>query len=365
MLVIQTLLPYGGQRVLLDLANALGDVGLVVVVLEDASEELRLPSAVKVVRLHRKEKGALSFYRCFRSLRQEIGVCRPVAVLSFMTYANILTLAVRLLGRRGPRVVISEHNVLTEALSTEGSRGRMGCLVRHLYRFADAIVVVSESIGRDLRLNFNVPGGKIVKIYNAIDISRVKYLSGAGSSIVDRVPGEVRIVCVAALKRAKGHDILLRALSALSIEYRLMIVGDGSLRAELEALAYELGVRERVEFLGFLANPFPEIRVADIFVLPSRWEGFGIVAAEAAALGVPVIASNTGGLAELVPSIVPGLLVEAESAAALTCAIEALDRGKLDVDRLDLLSVQRFRNSYRRVLKLRDSSSAAGGISRF
>lgn len=125
----------------------------------------------------------------------------------------------------------------------------------------------------------------------------------------------------------KGFDVAIRALAAVRAEHPtavLRLAGDGPGRPELEALAAELGVADGLELLGWVTpERLPDVLAgATVVVMPSRWqEAFGLVALQAAQVGRPVVASNVGGLPEVVEDGVTGALVPAEDADALACAV--------------------------------------------
>lgn len=131
---------------------------------------------------------------------------------------------------------------------------------------------------------------------------------------------------VARLIPQKGHETLLSAfklsLSAVKAPI-LAIIGDGELRASLEALASELGIKEHVRFLGFRSDAVSCIPAFDLFVHPSRWEGFGLAILEAMACGVPVISTKVSAIPEIITEE-SGVLVEADHPAALADTIKAL-----------------------------------------
>ncbi|MGR8948274.1 MAG: glycosyltransferase [Gammaproteobacteria bacterium] len=111
----------------------------------------------------------------------------------------------------------------------------------------------------------------------------------------------VRLVAVGRFVRKKGFDLLINAIARLPkrIKVSLKLVGDGEQRAALERLAHELSVEDCIEFTGWSSNIQPHLDAADIFVLPSRDEPFGIVCLEAMARGVPIVATNTQGPREI------------------------------------------------------------------
>ncbi len=144
---------------------------------------------------------------------------------------------------------------------------------------------------------------------------------------------EPRLLCIGRLVPIKGHSILLRAFAAAREQVpglSLDLAGAGPLEAELRAEADRLGLGEAVAFLGRVAPVQPAIEASAIVVVPSLGEGFGMVALEAMERGRAVIASDVGGLGELVRDGETGLLVEPGSVAPLCDAIVALAR---DLDR--------------------------------
>ena len=111
------------------------------------------------------------------------------------------------------------------------------------------------------------------------------------------------IVHVGRFKLQKDHALLIRAYAQSSAQVPLVLVGTGPEMAACQALAATLGVADKVIFVGFQANPYPFIRHAGLMVLSSRFEGFGIVIAEALALGVPVVSTDCeSGPRELLPT---------------------------------------------------------------
>ena len=321
--VIQSLEPYGGQMVLKSLCCSMLQSGhdVQVVCLEDRDIELDLPSQVHLLRVHRSSFGGFALAVTVVRLRAILHATKPSVVISFMTYANLASV-LSLFASRVP-LIVTEHNVLSQAIVSERNPRAMGFAVSRLYSRVHAVVAVSRGIARDLNEHFGIAIEKIATIYNPVDITEVLRLSREGES--ERAPdkdGAHRIACVAALKKAKGHITLLHALKVLPSSYSLVLLGDGPERGALENAAREFGVDDRVEFLGWLPNPYPYVASANVLALPSLWEGFGLVAVEAAGLGVPVVASAVGGLKELIPEFVTGRLVPPRDSAALAEALQ-------------------------------------------
>ncbi len=137
------------------------------------------------------------------------------------------------------------------------------------------------------------------------------------------------ILTISRLVHAKGVDLILRGFAQLPAEYHhvsLWIIGDGPLRSKLERLAFELGLRDRVLFLGSISQELVSSLIAgcEVLALGSRSEAFGIVLLEAMAAGKPVIATAIGGIPELVSHGQNGLLVPPEDPEALSNAMAQL-----------------------------------------
>jgi len=137
------------------------------------------------------------------------------------------------------------------------------------------------------------------------------------------------LLALSRLHPKKGLDTLLKTLPSLPDCY-IWLAGDGPLRRELEALAKNLGIIERVRFLGWRTDRAALLRAADICVLPSRYEPFGTVILEAWASGTPLVACRSAGPAAHINDDVDGLLVPIDDVAALTKALRrVLDDGAL------------------------------------
>ena len=149
---------------------------------------------------------------------------------------------------------------------------------------------------------------------------------GANGFGIGPVLGPV-LIMTARMERPKDHAGLLRALAKLKHrEWRLDLIGDGPLEESIRALAAELGLQGRVRFLGSVPNPEFYLQSADIFVLWSRFEGFPLTVLEAMRAGLPVVASDVGGISEAVQQGRTGLVIS--EAADLPRALEWLLRDR-------------------------------------
>ncbi|MCX7592014.1 MAG: glycosyltransferase [Kiritimatiellae bacterium] len=176
----------------------------------------------------------------------------------------------------------------------------------------DLVVGVSEAASAAFCNANDFPTNRTMTIYNGIDPTR--FSPGLGGTCDGYKPvGRPVIGTVANLSYDKDHGILIRAFAEILSSYpaaRLVIVGDGPWASHARALVAELGVGAHVDFLGFRGDVPALLRTFDVFAYPTTTEGFGLALVEAMAAGVPVVASNVGGVPEVVTNGVTGLLVE-------------------------------------------------------
>ena len=193
-------------------------------------------------------------------------------------------------------VVITEHRGPFGALM-QTPRDRFK--VRFALKHADAVIAVSRALAGEMTAHG--VRRKIEIVPNLVDVSRFRF------SPATRLPGEPYRLLFAGILRDhnKNLPMLLQALAHLSAgsdAHRLTIIGDGDVRRECEDLASKLGVAGKCRFLGAVSPDelAHEMVNCDLFVLPSRAETFGIVAAEAMAVGRPVVATRCGGPEDIV-----------------------------------------------------------------
>ena len=179
------------------------------------------------------------------------------------------------------------------------------------------------------------PGRPIRVVHNGVPMAPGRALGGPApvghtSAAGEPKPGPV-ICTLTQLRPGKGVEVLLDAFkrlrsSASPADARLVIWGDGSDADKLRARAHELGLGDAVQFPGATTTPLDAISQADLFVLPSLAEAFPYVVLEAMSAGLPIVASDVGGIAEAVQPPLCGLLVEPGDAGALATAIDGLLR---------------------------------------
>jgi glycosyltransferase involved in cell wall biosynthesis len=286
---------------------------------------------------------------------------RPDVIFSLLSSTNVTVIIAKLLSGTKSRVIVSEHTYPSVNLANEMYGGITRFFISRCYPEADRIIAVSESIKRDLMLNFHFPETKIEVVYNPVDIGEIQRLSKEAVEHTwfrDKLPV---IVSVGRLTKQKGYPYLLQAFSLVKrhLSCRLAIIGEGQDRTKLIDMTKSLGIETEVEFLGFQKNPFKYMARSSLFVLSSLYEGFPNVILEAMALGLPVISTDCpSGPAEIIEDKKNGLLVPVKDEQALAGAIicvmtderlrESLGReARL---RADDFALEKIAKDYKRVL---------------
>jgi glycosyltransferase involved in cell wall biosynthesis len=336
-ILLPTLCGGGAERSMLKLAGGFLYHGFIVdLVLVHKTGPLisEVPKHMKIVDLNAprafSSRALSSLPALVAYLRQE----RPDIL-----YTGLMTSLIALWARRiahvPTRVVISERNVLSLEVKQfpRDIRFRlMPLFVKIFYPWADGIVAVSQAVAVDLAQLTGIPLYKINVIYNPVvtDELRAKAQIKINHPWFD--PGQPPVIlAVGRLFPQKDYPTLLRAFASLcrSRPVHLIILGEGDERKNLELLAGELGIQDRVCFPGFIENPYPYMKNAALFVLSSRFEGLPGVLIEALFCGTPVIASDCpGGSREILGNGKYGQLVPLADPESLARALASALKDK-------------------------------------
>lgn len=292
LLVLPSLERGGGERVLLQLARSFLEAGREVhlaVLLGGGPLRSDVPDAVVLHELvdAGHARGFALARKALPKLVALIRTIRPDAVLSTMTGTNLLTVLACKRSRSRVRLVLREASSLINAPSVFKRQA-----MRWLYRSADAIIAVSNGVAEDL-CNLNLPGDRICVISNPVDRERLRRLAETGPALPE-IGNTPYVIALGRLTKAKDYPTLLQAYAASKLRnsHRLVIVGEGEERPNIERAVHELGIVDLVLLAGALDNPFRVLAGADLLVLSSRWEGYPNVLLEALALRVPVVATD-------------------------------------------------------------------------
>ena len=323
----------GAERVMVTLANGFAERGYEVdLVLAKAEGPYlkEVADAVRVVDL-KSTRVLTSLPGLVRYLRR----VRPRALLSALGHANVVAVVAKVLARVPTRVVVSERNnfsVLkkhTKSLSTS----LVGWLMRLTYRRADGVTAVSGGVAVDLAAGIGLPRSSIDVVYNPVETVALHELANEEVNDPWFQAGEPPVVLgVGRLESQKGFADLIRAFGMLRNTHhaRLMVLGEGSLRLDLEGLVRRLGLEHEVRLPGFVDNPYSFMRRASVFVLSSGWEGLPNVLIQAMACGTPVVSTACpSGPDEILDNGRWGRLVPVGDVDALAAAMaETLDENE-------------------------------------
>ncbi len=248
---------------------------------------------------------------------------RPDKIMSVGRASNITLLLASKITEHEFEKVISLRNIVNE----ERNKWKdliYKYLIKITYNGADKYIPISYGVYEDHKRIVDISKDKTKVIYNP----------AFRKEIVDKSKKKVKhkwfngkdkiILSAGRLCRQKNFVLLVKAFSKVNnvIDSKLAILGKGEKREDIIRAARKVGVRDKVDLLGFVSNPYKYMAKADLFVLPSRWEGFGNVIVEAMAVGTSIVATNCpGGPAEILENGKWGDLVPTNSPKAMANAI--------------------------------------------
>ncbi len=349
----------GIERVMLSLAEVMVargvKVDLVVNFVGFSPMWKDIPPSVSVIDL-----GATQLRSRLPRLLRYIRDNRPDCILTATHLSHEIAILAKLLTGNKLRVVVSEHSSLSGEFKNSGRTLRTLAILwlgRLMYRFADGIVSVSEGVSRDVQKLFRLKANCCQTIYNPIDVERIL---SAGREPVEHPwfqPGAPPvIVAIGRLAKQKDIPTLLQAFAKVRKHHdvKLAILGEGLERKALIARVEELGLTDHVWMPGFVANPYPYLKRASLFVLSSAWEGFAIAIAEALAFKLPVVSTDCpSGPSEILRGGEYGILVpvgDSEALAQGICRVLDGERKYIPDEALAPYTVEAVANQYLKAL---------------
>lgn len=311
--VINTLDVGGAEKLLTDICCVTKEKGHEVEVLVLKSSETiftkRLISkGIKIIST--ENKGFIS-YKILIWLKENL--CNYDIVHSHLSYSQYYVALLKVFNKK-KKIVTTEHNTFNKRRKYLVFK----LLEKCIYKQYNAIITINNETKNSIEEWQPKIRDKVYVVNNGINIEH--YIEK--SNVVRSKKNAINILMVAAFREQKDQDTLLRSIAILPPNYNVWFVGKGEREDAVRGLAKELGILNRVEFLG-IREDIPELMgEADIFVLSSHWEGFGLVVVEAMASGLPVIASNVKGLASVVNGA--GLLFEPQDYEELSEKIKLI-----------------------------------------
>lgn len=259
----------------------------------------------------------------------------PDIIISMPAYVNMAAVAAKILSRffwRG-KLIITEHATMSEKIiehKNEFFMGNIDKFARVLYKHADALVGVSQGCIFDLKENIGLKSPKMFHVPNPVNLELIRNLAKEDKTAplhpwLSKDRTTPCFITVGRLAHQKNQTMLIEAFKQVTskIDARLIVIGKGELIDNLQTKTTNLCLNDFVEFIGHKKNPYPYMKEADCFVLPSSEEGFGLVIVEAMALGTPVLAFDSagGGPRDVLDNGTYGVLIKTVSAGSLADAM--------------------------------------------
>lgn len=265
-------------------------------------------------------------------IKEHMQRIKPDIVLSVDTHSNILVCLIKKIFFNKTKLIITNHNNVEKIFDEKLTRSA-GVIIRFLgkvfFSSADLFVCPSKGIGKSFSDYFMLKQ-KVNVIPYGINIKKTQYLSREAITATDEGLFSVykkkkTIISIGRLEKQKDYETLIKAVKLVHDNLdsvKLIIVGEGSARNELEKLTYELGLRKVVYFLGWKDNIYPYLRNSSLFVLSSNYEGFGWVLLEAMTQGLPIISTDSPyGPREVLDNGRSGILVPVGNISKMKIAI--------------------------------------------
>ncbi len=248
-----------------------------------------------------------SLFKLFRRTKPDIIHTHLFQPRFYATVAHLFYRRSILITHKHNNVTPSKHNIflIVEMLSI---------------LFNKKVIAISEAVKKTLQRYEFVSAEKIFVLHNGFEYQ--KYYKVANPKANNN--GKIIIGTVCRLERQKGLIYLLSAIKIISAKYpnvHLEIIGDGSLMQKLKDFSDKLGISNSVTFFGKFADVIPFYRRMNIFVLPSIYEGFGIVLLEAMAAGIPIVATSVHGIKEVIVDGESGILVPPKKPDEIALAV--------------------------------------------
>lgn len=280
-------------------------------------QAFEIASNVEIIRINSSRVS-----RSIPKLIKQINRINPDFVFSTLTHVNAwITLMKRL--KLFKAKLICRESTIVSSMNAESRFSAINYLVKWTYSAADTIICQSLDMEQDLLDYYGLPSSLLRVIPNPISKDYEEICVQNRDSFTD----PIRFISVSRLSTEKGIERLLRALSLVEFDFKYSLLGEGDCDIELKKLAKELGLDDKVDFLGWHNDPKSLLLRSDIFLQGSFYEGFPNALIEALACGIPGIAFNVpGGTREILLDGINGLLVKDGDILGYAKALESARR---------------------------------------
>ena len=262
---------------------------------------------------------------------------KPDFIFSSTGHNNMIVLLLKIFLKSKPKVIIRESSVAS-VMKNYSLKSRIldSLLMRPLYKTADAILAQSKDIARDLIKVYKLPSENIIIINNPISKDQIKPLAN-----IDNV---VKLLTIGRFSPEKGYDRLLKVFQKLPESFVLQIMGDGLLLEQTKKKAKDLGVENRITFLGFLGEEekLKVMRDSDLYIQTSYVEGFPNSLLQSVAIGLPAIAFDVPGGTKEIINKMNGCLVKNDEIDLMVQTIKEVNFKKYDSECMQKDALERF-----------------------
>lgn len=317
LLVINSLGIGGAESVVINLADEFSQMGHDVKIAYLSDTLLIKPHNPNIELISLRTNTNKQVLQTYFRLKKVVNTFKPDVVHSHLFKANILSRLLRL-SRNAPRIICTEHSTKVDSL-------------RHIitYRLTDTLANintnVSESAVENYIRHYAVKKGRMVTVENGVNTSKFCFDATIRSKVRERlsVSNKKVIIAVGRLSTPKDYPNLLQAISILNNsrnDFSVFIIGDGPLKDSLLSLNERLNLDNTVKFLGARTDIKDLMQAADVYVMSSMWEGLPMALLEAMACEKVVVATDCGGIRNLVG--INGIVVPSQNPESLAHALE-------------------------------------------
>lgn len=320
----------GTERHILELAIALRDSGDssigVLIGCPENSPLAKRAHVAQIAIVPLPFSGGLVNGSTLRALRRLLGSGRVDILHAHNGRAALHAALAATLARRG-RVVTTQHFLQPAHTSRSGIKARVSDAIhRFVNKKVAAHVAISRAVETQMLARGEADAARLHVVLNALPCPDASTLRAATEvreefGVAMSTP---LLVCAARLEREKSMDVLIESFSQIEQDFRCLIAGEGKEKANLQGQIARVKLQDKVQLLGFRDDVLSLINTADVFVLPSEAEPFGLVLLEAMALFKPIVAVNGGGPPEIVRDGSSGVLVPPHDAPAMAAALKNL-----------------------------------------
>ena len=262
-----------------------------------------IPGDVEITNIDRR--GRYSVFKIAKIIREE----QPDIVFGTLPQVNIALTLGRLLSLKRPRMILRETNYRKKAFNSSWLKFQQR---KFSYKRCDQVVSLSKGVAKQLENEYNIDSEKINVIYNPVDLEHIKNRKKEPEANYEAE--NLNFIACGRLSKQKNFEMLIEAAELVKNKYEdgwvIRIMGKGSRESKLKDMIERKGLEDKVKLIGFKNNPFKYMYNSDVFVLSSKWEGFGHVVVEALACNTPVLSTDCPhGPAEILSNEQYGWLV--------------------------------------------------------